>query len=161
MTLNETLLRKLSDWHPSGAGRHVLGASDEQSGWMAAVSADRCDSMGCMVWELTLTRKTTAPATATLKGWAERAVKRVNCLMEPLKVVEVDQDRDEAVLRSQAPAQRGEHVLYYEVLLRGNSAATIRRYQASHVPGKHRQQVAFALTHEALAKLAADLAADN
>jgi hypothetical protein len=43
------------------------------------------------------------------------------------------------------------------VLLYGTAAATVRRYQASHEAGARREQVAFALTHEALAKLAGDL----
>ena len=156
--LNETLLQKLSDWRPAGSGRHVLGTTDEQSGWSASVNADRCDSMGCLVWEFSLSRKAVL-AGATLRGWADSAARRVISLVDVLKVIEVDEGRGEALLRSEQPSQRGDFVLYYEVHLRGTTAATVRRYQAKHQPGSHREQIAFALTHEALAKLAADLTA--
>jgi len=159
MTLSETVLRKLSEWHPSGAGRHVLAASN--AGWTVSVTADRCDSMGCLVWELSLTRKTAAAASASLSNWAEGVAKRVQSLAEALKVIEVDKLRNEALLRSEKPSQRGEHVLYYEILLRGTQSATLRRHQGQHTAGSHRQQVGFALTHEALAKLAEDVAADQ
>ena len=157
MNLSETVLRKLSEWHPSGAGRHVLAASN--AGWTVSVTADRCDSMGCLVWELSLTRKTAAAASVSLSSWAEGVAKRVQSLAEPLKVIEVDTVRNEALLRSQEPSPRGEQVFYYEVLLRGTQSATLRRYQAQHTAGSHRQQVGFVLTHEALAKLAEDVAA--
>ena len=159
MTLNETVLRKLSEWQPAGAGRHVLAASS--AGWTVSVTADRCDGMGCLVWELSLTRKTTPAGDAGLPSWAEGVAKRVKSLAESLKVIEVDKVRNEALLRSQDPSRRGEHVLYFEILLRGTQSATLRRYQAQHAAGSHRQQVGFALTHEALAKLAEDVAADQ
>jgi hypothetical protein len=71
----------------------------------------------------------------------------------------VDAGRGEALLRSQQPTSRAEQLHYYEVLLQAAGKATVRRYQASHQLGEHRKQTAFALTHEALAKLAEDLAA--
>jgi hypothetical protein len=50
-------------------------------------------------------------------------------------------------------------VAYYEVLLAGTTGATIRRFQGSRLGQNRRQQVAFAVTHEVLADLVADLAA--
>ena len=54
-------------------------------------------------------------------------------------------------------AKRGEAVAYYEVKLSGVSSAVVRRYQAVRGAGG-RAQVAFALTHEVIAKLAGDIA---
>jgi hypothetical protein len=48
-------------------------------------------------------------------------------------------------------------LFYYEVLLKGIRAASVRRYQASR-DGGHRAQVPFVLTHEVLAKFVGDLA---
>ena len=77
--------------------------------------------------------------------------------MEPLAVHEVDDTRGEAVLRSAAPARKGDYLSYYEVRLEGRSAATVRRYTANKAePG--RSQVAFPATHETIAKLAGDVA---
>src|SRR5262249_22519771 len=101
-----------------------------------------------------------APAGNSLSAWAERVAGRVTGLLEPLKVVEVDAERGEALLRSDQPTQRGEKLFYYEVLLQNTTAASVRRYRA--LPGNgRREQVAFALTKEALAKFVADLAADQ
>ena len=85
---------------------------------------------------------------------------RVTGLLEPLKLIEVDATRSEAVLRSETPATRGTSVEYYEVLLRGQQAATLKRYKAPQSGGGKRRTVPFALTHEAIAKLAGDLTAD-
>jgi hypothetical protein len=157
MTLDETLLRKLSEWHPP-AGRRTLTVSDEAAGWSVAITADRCDVLGCLVWEAAVRRTGPAPRGEALQNWADRAAARVTGLLEPLKVHEIDAERNEALLRSAGPTQRAGNVFYYEVLLRGTAEAVIRRFQASHNGGK-REQVQFALTHEALAKLVADLTA--
>ena len=158
MTLDEALLQKLAEWQP-GAGRQTLSSPDPAGAWAVAVTADRSDALGCLVWELTLRRAAEPAAGETLAAWAERAAGRVTGLLEPLKVLEVDVTRDQALLRSGAPARRGEQVFYYEVILTGVRAAAVRRYRAERQGDARREQVAFALTHEALAKLAADLAA--
>ena len=69
----------------------------------------------------------------------------------------MDEPRQEAILRSTAPAAKGDAVLYYELKLAGLNEANLRRYQASPNPGTRREQVAYTLTHEALAKLAGDI----
>lgn len=159
MTLNETLLQKLSEWHPTGPGRHVLAALAPEAGWTATIAADRTDATGCMIWEVALSRTGAVPANLTLRSWAELAAKRTTGLLESLAVYEIDDGRGEAILRSQTPTQRAGQVGFYEVVLRGTASATLCRYTASHQPGSHRQQVAFALTHEAMAKVAEDLTA--
>ena len=157
MTLTESLLRKLSDWRPAGAGRHSWAESFPGQGWLVRLSADRADSLACLVWELALTRTQEPPAELTLKGWAEAIAARVGGLMEPLVVYEVDETRGEAILRSKLPTQKGDALSYYEVHLAGLNSAVARRFAASQsVPG--RTQAAFALTHESLARLAGDIA---
>jgi hypothetical protein len=82
---------------------------------------------------------------------------RATGLLEPLRVIEVDAGRNEAVLRSTAPARKGERVAYYEVRLYGLDRAVVHRFTAERTQSG-REQVAFALTHEVLAKLAGDIA---
>lgn len=156
MTLPETLLPKLSDWRPAGIGRHSWSESFPASGWNVRIAADRTDSLSCLVWELTLTRTAEPPAGLTLKGWAAAIADRVTGLLEPLKLHEVDEERQEAILRSEAPAKKGEALAYYEVRLSGLSTAVVHRFTASKTTST-RTQVAFALTHEVLAKLAGDI----
>jgi len=155
MTPAETLLPKLSEWRPKGDGRHSL--TEDIGGWSAHLSADAADTLGCRTWEFTLTRAGDPSAGRTLRGWAESVASRATGLMEPLKVHEIDEPRQEALLRSTAPAKKGDAVLYYELKLSGLGRAELRRYQACPTPGTKREQVAFTLTHEALAKLAGDI----
>lgn len=155
MTLTEKLLAKLSEWTPQGTGRHALTTA--APGWAVALSADRAESLSCLVWELTLTRTGPAADGFTLRAWAEGVAARVTGLLEPLRLLEVDEARGEALLRSDAPAQKGARVAYYEVRLYGTDRATVRRFAADRTQSG-REQVSFALTHEVLAKLAGDVA---
>lgn len=154
--LAENLLPKLSDWHPSGAGRHSWSEAFPATGWSVRVAADKADTLSCLVWELTLTRTGDAPTGVALKDWAATIASRATGLLEPLKVHEIDESRGEAVLRSAAPAKKGESLAYYEVRLNGLTSAVVRRYTASKA-ASGRAQVAFPVTHEAIAKLADDI----
>jgi hypothetical protein len=162
MTLNETLLARLAEWRP-GRGRQTLNVPDEGAGWTVSLTADRADELGCLAWEMTLHRSTSLPGgdAAALRAWADRAVGRARGLLESLKVVEVDPERDEALLRSDTPAAKGEDRFYYEVHLKGTGVADVRRYRGTLAALSKREQVAFALTHEALARLADDLTAEK
>lgn len=162
MTLENRLLQELGDWRPAGDGRHTLAVTDEAAGWNVAVTADRQDQVGCIVWELALRRASEPPtqdASAALRGWAERVAGRVKGLLEPLAVVEVDPPSGVALLRSNEPTHRADALAYYEVLLKGVREAVVRRFKGG--VGQRREQVPFALTHEVLARLAADLTADE
>ena len=159
MTLTESLLPKLSEWRPAGDGRHSLAVAIPEAGWTANLTADRADSLSCLVWELTLARTGDAPDGFALKTWAEGVAKRATGLLEPLRVLEVDAPRGEALLRSDSPAKKGERLAYYEVKLFGTDRAIVRRFAGSRAESG-REQVAFALTHEVLAKLAGDIAGE-
>lgn len=158
MTLANTILEKLADWRPEG--RQTLTLPGEGSGWTVAITADRSDALGCLVWEM-IVRRSSDAAGGDLRTWAERVAERATGLLEPLQVVEVDTLRGQALLRSEQPARRGEQLFYYEVLLTGNREASLRRYSAARIGEGRREQVAFVLTHEALAKLAGDLTIDG
>ena len=155
MTLPESLLPELSEWRPAGSGRHEL--SVPAAGWAVRLTADKADTLSCLAWELALTRTGDAPAGLTLRAWAEGVAARATGLLEPLKLLEVDDARGEALLRSAPPATKGGRVAYYEVRLHGLDRADVRRFAASRAESG-REQVAFALTHEVLAKLAGDIA---
>jgi len=153
MMLAEKLLAKLSEWQPAGTGRHSWSTDEE--GWNIHLAADKADSLSCLVWELTLTHTADAPAQLTLKQWVDGIATRVEGLREDLKVYEIDSDV--ALLRSTEPNGKGESLAYYEVMLHGVKRAVVRRFAASKAKSG-REQVAFALTHEVLAGLAAGIA---
>jgi hypothetical protein len=155
--LAERILPKVSEWRPAGTGRHSWAEAFPDAGWTVRVTADKTDSLACLAWQIQLSRTAEPPAGLTLAGWAAAIAARVTGLLEPLKVHEIDESRGEAVLRSVAPARKGDTLAYYEILLQGGSTASLARYVGSKVrPG--RQQVAFAITHETLAKLLEDIA---
>jgi hypothetical protein len=157
MTLADLLLAKLADWRPTGPGRHAWSSDFPDQGWQLRLTADRVDTVGALLWEVNLHRLTPADGAESLKAAAGRIAGRATGLLEPLRLDEVDLPRNVARLRSTEPARRGEQASYYEVLLTGPDQVTVRRYQAG--AGGKREQVAFALTHEALAKLVNDLTA--
>lgn len=156
MTLTESLLPKLSEWKPAG-GRYTLDAAFPAEGWTVHLTTDKADTLSCLVWELALARTGDAPSGFTLAAWAEGVADRVTGLMEPLKMLEVDDAHGEALLRSESPATKGARVAYYEVRLTGVNRAVVQRFTASRTESG-REQVGFALTHEVLAKLAGDIA---
>lgn len=160
MTLNETLLAKLAEWRP-GRGRQTLNIAD--AGWTVSLTADRADELGCLVWEMTLRRSEPLPGgdAAALRAWGDRVASRSRGLLETLKVIEVDAERDEAILRSDAPTAKADDRFYYEVHLKGTGVANVRRYRGSLAATGKREQISFALTHEALARLGTDLTAEK
>jgi hypothetical protein len=160
MILDEALLARLAEWRPAGPGPHQFAGALTAPAWTLSLTADQAESLGCRVTELSVRQAAARPAdAAALTQWAVRCARRVTGLLEPLRVVEVDATRGEALLRSDQPAARGDELFYYELLLKGVHAATLHRYRATKAPGGRREAVPFALTHEAVAKLAHDLTA--
>jgi hypothetical protein len=152
MTLDETLLQKLAKWRFHN-GRETLEA--EADSVKVRVAADCADQIGCRVWEVSLTRPEPA---APLKDRAQSLATRASGLLEALRLLEIDEEGRTALLRSDRPTVRDGQLGYYEVLLQGNGASSVRRYQAAANAGR-REQVGFNLTHETLGKLVSDLAA--
>lgn len=155
MNLDALLLEKLAKWRPA-SGQATVEASGD--GWNTAVAAECVDIVGCRLWELSL-RPANQTNTVELKTRAEQLCQRVTGLLEQLRLVEVDGPAQTALLRSEQPGQLGDDRFYYEVLLNGDGGTVVRRYQTPHAGQPRRQQVAFTLTHEVLAKLVRDLTA--
>jgi hypothetical protein len=152
--MNANQLReKLSEWTFDGGRRSASFALD---GWTVTVNADLNAPIAGLVWDLTLGGGPTAQP--GLKAWGEAIAKSASGLMESLRLIEVDEARGEALLRSDTPSRAGSEASYYEVLLQGLAKATVRRFKADVKAGTPREQVSFAITHESLAKLAADIA---
>ena len=158
MTLAETLLSKLNEWAPTGPGRHSWSHPLGEGGWALHLTADRVDSLGCLLWEMILTRNAAEPiASSALRAVAEKVADRATGLLEPLHLVELDETRCEALLRSEAPSKRGAALNYYEVLMSSGNKIIVRRFVNNPEKSRRREQTAFVLTHEAVAKLVDDL----
>jgi hypothetical protein len=158
MTLAETLLQKLSDWRPAEEGRPSASFALPDHGWTVNVSADRVDTLSAAILEVDAVRLSPlATDIVTLEAHARKAATRVTGLLEPLRLVEVDRQRDIALLRSDAPPTKGENVLFYEVLFQGRNKVTVQRFQASKKSPAAKAPVPFVLTHEVVGKLVDDL----
>jgi hypothetical protein len=159
MTLADQLLEKLADWKPTGDGRHSATFALPEAGWTATLTGDTFDTLGCRLDALELNRN--APATVATSGrnltsHAKAVATRATGLLEPLALIEVDQAADQALLRSREPARKGGDLHYYEARFEGLDRVSVRRFKGSMATPK-RTAVPFALTHEAIAKLADDL----
>src|SRR5579864_80611 len=160
MTLAQTFLPKLGEHRPPSPGRHVLAHADGASGWSVTATIEKADALSCQLWEIAMHRA--RPATidpAALAQWANEIAERVTGLMEPLRVLEIDNARNEALLRSEAVTERHDKRFHYEVKLEGTYRATLRRFQAGLDSRAKREQVPFVLTHETLGKFMDDVAA--
>ena len=160
MTLADTLLEKLNKLSPDATVRRTLSFLDPSTATAVRLEVDMLDALGCQLWEIAVTRSPSEAArlqSGGLATWARRVADEVTGLLEPLKLLEVDDLRGQALLRSESPAQRSDDLYYYEVLLHKTGAATLRRFHNTKTPGK-REQVSFVLTREALGKVVGDLA---
>src|SRR5689334_8132926 len=126
MTLAETLSSKLAEWRPA-PGHAKVSEADTATGWSATLTVDKADALSCPLSELAVARATGRYET---KPWAESLTRRVTGLMEPLRIVEIDAVRDEAILRSDAPTVRGDRRAHYELRLRRGNSATLTRFTA-------------------------------
>jgi hypothetical protein len=155
MSLDGLLLEKIARWRPDG--RQTLEVRAPGLAWFSTVTADAVDVVGCRLWEVSLGRSGEAAPLGDLNERAVTVARRVSGLMEPLRLIEVDSARAVALLRSDSPTRRGDVASYYEILLQADGAVVVRRYEAPHGEETRRQQVAYTLTHESLAKLVSDL----
>lgn len=156
MKIDDLLLQNLADWRPSTA-EQPLSLQHDESGWQVRLIAEAVDTIGARVWEVVLNRHKLPAETRPLADQAHHIASKVTGLMEPLRLIEVDSARNFAQLRSDTPSQRGDTRAYYEVLRHTDGHTTLRRFETTQ--GGKRRQVAFALTHEILVKLVADLTA--
>ena len=152
MTLESKLLEKLAD-EAGSSRRHDFQTDHPESGWTVRITAERRDDLSCLVWEVSLRREA---AGGDLTAVATEIAARTQALVEPFTVYEIDATRNEGLLRSK-PVRKQGRASYYEVHLRGTGALTLRRFQAAE-QGQRREQVAFALTNETLARLVGEIA---
>src|SRR5262245_54551127 len=161
MTLAETLLQKLADWRPAGEGRHAVGLSLPEHGWTVRLTADRVDTLSCLLTEVEAERTSPVPDDDNLlESHARRAAGRVTGLLEPLRLIEVDRVRHIALIRSESPPQKDGSVHYYEITFRSRNRVKVERFKAAKQSPAKKESIPFVLTHEVLAKLVDDLVRD-
>lgn len=151
MTLKEQILNPLTNWQPE-SGNPTVQLQD--SGWNVTFNIDCADVVGCRLWEIALSHKEIKP---DILSWAKHISENVTGLLEPLQLLEIDNNKQTALMRSETPSQEDTFVTYYEIKLQGDGQATFQRYQGDRSGKTKRQQIAFTLTHEVLVKLVSNL----
>jgi len=152
----QELLEKLTDWKPTQPGTNVLQMDLNPTGATVAIAAQKQDSLSCLVGEMTVSSPVgPAGSGVPLSERASAMADRLTGLMENIRVIEVDAGAEVAVLRSSAPAVRGDAKHYYEVKVTP-TVANLKRYRTES-GSNSRESIGYALTHEVLAKVADDL----
>ncbi len=155
MNIGEKLIQNLISGPLTGASPFT--AEFPESGWNAQIDLEHRDIVGSIIRELNLERTGDRPDELTTQAWAESIAARASGLLERFAFLEYDSTQDEALLRSDVPSQKQNHLSYYELRLKGTSKAVLRRYQFERGSKFPREQVSFALTHEVLQKLIDDI----
>jgi hypothetical protein len=93
-----------------------------------------------------------------LNDWGARLSNRINYLMEPLKVLEIDSGGGEVQIRSQSPTSRQEQRGYYEMRLFRQGMLRMQRFTFDE-KARQRSSSPCQLTREVLERLADDIVA--
>lgn len=153
MKLKENIYRQLSQLAGSTVDEPLLSLD-------VGVGQLKCqftaiDSMSCSFRNLELATNRLAGATLErLKELSDALARRLSYLLEPIGVVESDDEHCVVQMRSNPPQEGEGETSYYELLLRTGGTINLCRYQK--IRGKARQLVPATVTHEVLARLAAD-----
>lgn len=152
-TIGEALDEKVRQ--ASGTGRSFSGTVEAHTrGGKVSVVVEDADRLGVLAGPVTATRPDGSPA--NVPEQAAEAVRRLTYLQEPLAVIESEDRRGRAILRSAAPrpAQAGGRE-YNEAILDGGGSISIRRYRAES--GSRRKAVPANLSRDTLGRLTDDL----
>ena len=149
----ETLNEKVRQAASSGRAFSGTIEATTPSG-KVSIGIEDADRLGVLAGPITMTRPEGSPA--NVPAQASEAVRRLNYLQEPLAVIESEDRRGRAILRSAAPRQtQSGGREYNEAVLDGGGSISIRRYRAE--PGARRKGVPTNLSRETLGRLADDL----
>ena len=154
MSISRALMDGLGGRAPLTSGVQRLEALEAG---LASVHCDvvAADGVGCAIAEIECRAIGRAPAAKDLARYANDLCKRINYLMEPLRVVEFDPNAGALVL-SEKPRRKGESVGYYHLHAKPTGTTVLRRVELNQA-AKRRVFSPFSLTHEQLEQLVEDL----
>ncbi len=152
MSLADDVQRALDRVQASGSGS--LNLAVPPGSLRADLSA--VDQVGCSFRELALDTDALQGAdTRRLEQCAASIASRLTYLLEPLRVLEIDDQARIVQLRSVPPSRQGNLHSYYEVQVREGGSIVLRRFEA--VRGRPRRHVDAHVTREVFTRLAHDL----
>jgi len=153
MNLKEKIDRELTQLSTSSADEHLLSIDVDHGKLECQLTA--IDSMGCSFRNLELQTSKLADASVNeLKDLSDSLSQRLSYLLEPIGLVEADDEHCVVQLRSNPPQQDEDATSYYELLLRSGGTISLCRYTKNR--GGIRQVVPAMVTREVLGRLATD-----
>lgn len=150
--LNQALADKIRQASGRSVGKTVVEASTTEG--RVTVVVEDADRLGVLAGPITAQRQG-GGRPASVPTQATEAVRRLNYLQEPLAVIESEDRRARAILRSAVPRQTGGGREYNEAILDGDGSISIRRFRADS--GGRRRATPSNLSRETLGRLADDL----
>ena len=152
MSLADDVQRALDRIQASGSGS--LNLTVPPGSLRADLSA--VDQVGCSFRELALDTDSLQGAdTRRLEQCASAIASRLTYLLEPLRVLEIDDQARIVQLRSVPPSRQGNLHSYYEVQVREGGSIVLRRFEA--IRGRPRRHVDAHVTREVFTRLVHDL----
>ncbi len=163
MTLGKKLAKKITRWRENSdqtaspaKGGTTWRQDEPRLGVTAQVIVPDSDKYSFVVREIAVFFDSGLHDSEALRKQAEELLKRVAYLPERLALIELDDGRQIAQVRSQPPSTEGEHVHYFELLLQQGRTITMRRYKGK---AASRKQENFILSVESFIRVIDDLAA--
>ncbi len=163
MTLGKKLAEKIARWRATSdaaatpvSGADTWQADDAKLGVTARVVVPDSDKYSFVVREIAVTFDADLQDSEALRKQAEDLLQRVAYLPERLALIELDDGRQIAQVRSQPPSTEGDRVHYFELLLRQGRTITLHRYEGKN---SSRKQEDFILPIDSFIRVIDDIAA--
>jgi hypothetical protein len=135
------------------SGAETLQVADDRRELRASLTA--IDRLACAFDEFRMTIAPLAGAEiAQLKERASKLAARLNYLLEPIGLIEVDAERCYVQMRSIPPQKDEDRTTYYELLAERGGVFSLRRYEA--LAGAPRAVISAEVTREVFLRLADD-----
>jgi hypothetical protein len=124
---------------------------------IARAEIEAADTFGCALSQLSwsLVKGGTCQP-AHLRAMCDRIVNKVTYLLEPLRVFEIDEEQQQAQLRSREPSPHDEGKAYFEFRLGRQGSIVLQRFMGQ--TGQPRRPILASLTNEVLGKVLDDVA---
>lgn len=140
---------------PAGRSERLKVADDRRE---LDASLTAIDRLACAFDEFRVTIAPLAGAEiGQLKERAGRLAAKLNYLLEPIGLIEVDAERCFVQMRSIPPQKDDDRTTYYELLAERGGVFSLRRYAV--LPGTPRTVVSAEVTREVFLRLAEDFGA--
>jgi len=153
MSLKQQIDQQLTQLASSPGDKHELSIA--VAGGHLECQLTAIDSMSCSFRLLEFqTSKLAGASVQQLKELSEALSKRLSYLLEPIGIVEADDEQCVVQMRSNPPQRDDDGTSYYELLLRTGGTISLCRYTKNR--GDARQTVPALVTREVLARLATD-----